>query len=63
MKEVGVGTISNSSTLDEVIQNNSLRSAMHSKASYATILKKAISLPRSDVASQSIKLQAQNIEL
>ena len=54
LKEVGVGTYSNSSTLDEVIQNNSLSSVMHSKASYATTLKKAIGLPRSDVASQSI---------
>ena len=54
LKEVGVGTFSNSLTLDEVIQNNILPSAMHSKASYATTLKKAISLPRRDVASQSI---------
>ena len=54
LKEVGVGTFSNSSTLDEVIQNKSLPSAMHSKASYATTLKNAIGLPRNDVVPQGI---------
>ena len=54
LKVVSAGTFSNSSTLDEVVQKNSLPLAMHSKASYATTLKKAIGQPRSEVVPQSI---------